>query len=437
MSVVLKSKKTINVISLGCSKNLVDSEVLMGQLKANGLNVVFEKNLDKADVTVINTCGFINDAKQESIDTILKAIAAKEKGFTKKVFVMGCLSQRYKKELSEEIQGIDGIFGVNELPEILKLLETNYKKELVGERLLTTPSHFAYLKIAEGCDRHCAFCAIPLIRGRNISRTIEDIVSEARLLANNGVKELILIAQDLTYYGIDIYHKRRLADLLRELIAIEKIEWIRLQYTYPAGFPEDVLEIMKQSPKICKYIDIPLQHISDTILKSMQRNHSQEETRLLIRTIRQKMPSAAIRTTLIVGFPGETKKNFEELKQFVIDSRFDRLGVFTYSPEEGTPAFLLKDSVADKIKQQRMDEIMQIQQEISFDINQQKIGKIFKVLIDRIEDEYFVGRTEFDSPEVDNEVLIPKVEKELTIGAFYDIKITSADNFDLYGTTLI
>jgi len=435
--VIKKKNKTINVISLGCSKNLVDSELLMGQLKANGQNVVFEKNLDEADTVIINTCGFINDAKQESIDTILQAISAKEKGLIKNVFVMGCLSQRYKNELSDEIQGIDGIFGVNEFPAILNHLEIKHIKELTGERLLTTPSHFAYLKIAEGCDRHCAFCAIPLIRGRNISRTIEDIVSEARLLADKGVKELILIAQDLTYYGIDIYHKRRLADLLRELITIEKIEWIRLQYTYPAGFPEDVLEIMNQSSKICKYIDIPLQHISDSILKSMLRNHSQEETRNLITSIRQKLPSVAIRTTLIVGFPGETHKNFEELKQFVMDSRFDRLGVFTYSPEEGTPAYLLKDDVSERIKRERMEEIMQIQQDISLEINRNKIGKIFKVIFDRIEGDYFVGRTEFDSPEVDNEVLVPMNEKDLSLGNFANVKITSADNFDLYGTTII
>lgn len=415
----------------------MDSELLMGQLKANGQNVVFEKNLDEADTVIINTCGFINDAKQESIDTILQAISAKEKGLIKNVFVMGCLSQRYKNELSDEIQGIDGIFGVNEFPAILNHLEIKHIKELTGERLLTTPSHFAYLKIAEGCDRHCAFCAIPLIRGRNISRTIEDIVSEARLLADKGVKELILIAQDLTYYGIDIYHKRRLADLLRELITIEKIEWIRLQYTYPAGFPEDVLEIMNQSSKICKYIDIPLQHISDSILKSMLRNHSQEETRNLITSIRQKLPSVAIRTTLIVGFPGETHKNFEELKQFVMDSRFDRLGVFTYSPEEGTPAYLLKDDVSERIKRERMEEIMQIQQDISLEINRNKIGKIFKVIFDRIEGDYFVGRTEFDSPEVDNEVLVPMNEKDLSLGNFANVKITSADNFDLYGTTII
>lgn len=426
------SKTNINIITLGCSKNLVDSELLLGQLKANNITASHESDIN-SNVIVINTCGFINDAKQESIDTILQYVEAKKAGLIEKVFVMGCLSQRYRNELKNEIKKIDGIYGVNELPEIVKDLGGNYNKASANNRYLTTPSHYAYLKIAEGCSRQCSFCAIPLIRGKYVSKPVNLIIDEAKILAEKGVKEIILIAQDLTYYGIDLYKKRKLADLLRKLSEINGIDWIRLHYTYPAGFPIDILDVMKEHDNICNYIDIPLQHISDSLLKSMRRGISGEETLKLINTIRDKIPDSAIRTTLIVGYPGETDQDFKDLKKFIIESKFDRLGVFTYSHEEDTPAYLLKDNIPEKIKQQRADEIMQIQQDISYQNNLKKVGNKFKILIDREEDNYFIGRTEYDSPEVDNEVLIEKSENNCRIGEFYTIKITKADMFDLYG----
>ncbi len=426
------SKTNINIITLGCSKNLVDSELLLGQLKANNITASHESD-NNSNVIVINTCGFINDAKQESIDTILQYIEAKKAGLIEKVFVMGCLSQRYKNELKKEIKKIDGIYGVNELHKIVKDLGGNYNKTLVNNRHLTTPSHYAYMKIAEGCSRQCSFCAIPLIRGKYVSKPVNLIINEAKILAEKGVKEIILIAQDLTYYGIDLYKKRKLADLLRKLSEINGIDWIRLHYTYPAGFPIDVLDVMKEQDNICNYIDIPLQHISDSLLKSMRRGISGEETLKLINTIRNKIPDSAIRTTLIVGYPGETDQDFKDLKKFIIESKFDRLGIFTYSHEEDTPAYFLKDNIPEKIKQQRADEIMQIQQDISYQNNLKKVGDKFKILIDREEENYFIGRTEYDSPEVDNEVLIEKSENNFRIGEFYIIKITKADMFDLYG----
>lgn len=426
------SRTNINIITLGCSKNLVDSELLLRQLKANNITASHESD-NNSNVIVINTCGFINDAKQESIDTILQYVEAKKAGIIEKVFVMGCLSQRYKNELKNEIKKIDGIYGVNELPEIVKDLGGNYNKTLVNNRYLTTPPHYAYLKIAEGCSRQCSFCAIPLIRGKYVSKPVNLIIDEAKILAEKGVREIILIAQDLTYYGIDLYKKRKLTDLLRKLSKINGIDWIRLHYTYPAGFPIDILDVMKEHDNICNYIDIPLQHISDSLLKSMRRGISGEETLKLINTIRDKIPDSAIRTTLIVGYPGETDQDFKDLKKFIIKSKFDRLGVFTYSHEEDTPAYLLKDNIPEKIKQQRADEIMQIQQDISYQNNLKKVGNKFKILIDREEDDYFIGRTEYDSPEVDNEVLIEKSEINCRIGEFYTIKITKADMFDLYG----
>ena len=429
------SKPNINIITLGCSKNLVDSELLLGQLKANNITASHESD-NNSNVIVINTCGFINDAKQESIDTILQYVEAKKAGLIEKVFVMGCLSQRYRNELKNEIKKIDGIYGVNELPEIVKDLGGNYNKTLVNNRYLTTLPHYAYLKIAEGCSRQCSFCAIPLIRGKYVSKPVNIIIDEAKILAEKGVKEIILIAQDLTYYGIDLYKKRKLADLLRKLSEINGIDWIRLHYTYPAGFPIDVLDVMKEQDNICNYIDIPLQHISNSLLKSMRRGISGEETLKLINTIRNKIPDSAIRTTLIVGYPGETEQDFKELKKFIIESKFDRLGIFTYSHEEDTPAYFLKDNIPEKIKQQRADEIMQIQQDISYQNNLKKVGNKFKILIDREEDNYFIGRTEYDSPEVDNEVLIEKSENNCRIGEFYIIKITKADMFDLFGALI-
>ena len=428
--------KKINLISLGCSKNLVDSEVLMGQLKAANIEVLYEQPFDKAETVVINTCGFIKDAKQESIDTIFQAVDAKLAGFVKKIYVMGCLSQRYIDELKVEIPEVDGFFGVTDLPVILRTLGAEYHKELIGERMITTPSHTAYLKIAEGCDRKCSFCAIPLIRGGNISRTIEEIVKEGEHLASIGVKEISLIAQDLTYYGLDLYKERKLGELVNALSLIDGIEWIRLHYTYPAGFPMDLLDIIRENPKVCKYIDIPFQHINDALLQSMRRNITGEETRKLMESFRSKVPGLAIRTAFIVGYPGETEEAFSELKEFLIQSRFERAGVFTYSEEEGTKAADLTDDVPEETKLQRANELMEIQEKISFELNTEKIGKIFKVLIDRVEGEYFVGRTEFDSPEIDNEVLIPVTEKGVKIGQFSNIKITSSDSFDLFGISL-
>ena len=424
-------KKRINVVTLGCSKNVYDSEVLMGQLKANGKEVVHEK---EGEIVVINTCGFIDNAKEESVNTILDYVQKKEEGKVEKVFVTGCLSARYKPDLEVEIPNVDQYFvGTRDLPLLLKALGADYKHELVGERLTTTPRHFAYLKVSEGCDRPCSFCAIPLMRGGHQSRSIEDLVVETKKLAKNGTKELILIAQDLTYYGLDLYKKRALADLLKELVKVDGIEWIRLHYLFPSGFPEDVLEVIKSEPKICKYIDIPLQHISTDILTSMRRGTTKEKTNSLLEQFREKVPGMAIRTTLICGYPGETEEHFQEMKQWVSTQRFDRLGCFTYSHEENTHAFGLVDDVPEEVKQKRVDEIMEIQSQISWELNQEKIGKQFRVLIDRKEGNYFVGRTEFDSPDVDNEVLIPaNDETYLSIGEFVQVEIESAEEFDLY-----
>lgn len=423
-------KKKINVVTLGCSKNVYDSEVLMGQLEASGKNVVHE---EKGDVVVINTCGFIDNAKEESINTILEYVDLKNQGIVEKVFVTGCLSERYKPDLEREIPDVDQYFGTRDLPILLKHLGADYKHELVGERLTTTPKHYAYLKISEGCDRPCSFCAIPLMRGGHISTPIEKLVTEAQKLAKKGVKELILIAQDLTFYGLDIYKKRALADLLQELIKVEGIEWIRLHYAFPSGFPEDVLDIIKTEPKICNYIDIPLQHINTDLLKAMKRGTSFEKTNALLDKFREKVPDMAIRTTLIVGFPGETDDIFEELKQWVRDQRFDRLGCFTYSHEENTTAFVLEDNIPDEIKQKRVEEIMEIQQQISWEKNQEKVGKVFKCIFDRKEGDYFVGRTEYDSPDVDNTVLVPAKDVYISIGDFANVRITSAEDYDLIG----
>lgn len=424
-------KQKVNIITLGCSKNLVDSEVMMGQL--SGKYDVAHDSDDQSDIVVINTCGFIQDAKEESVDTILRAVEAKKAGDIKKVVVCGCLSQRYKADLKEEITEVDGFYGVNELPQILKDLEVDYKKELIGERLVTTPKHFAYLKISEGCNRTCSFCAIPLIRGRHKSKTKEEIVAEVKSLAAKGVKELLIIAQELTYYGVDIYNKREIADLLNKISEVEGIEWIRLHYAYPSGFPEELLHVMAENPKVNNYLDIPLQHISNKLLKSMKRHITAEQTYELIDKIKSIVPGVTLRTTLIVGYPGETDEDFEELLEFVRKVRFDRLGVFQYSHEEHTGAYLLKDDVPEQVKQGRADEIMMLQQEISNELNKEKEGQVFKTIIDRLEGDHYIGRTEFDSPEVDNEVLIPLDGNNLKIGDFYNIRITKADFFDLYG----
>jgi ribosomal protein S12 methylthiotransferase len=423
-------KNRINVITLGCSKNVYDSEVLMGQLKASGKDVVHEED---GNVVVINTCGFINNAKEESVNTILEYMQKKEAGEVDKVFVTGCLSERYKPDLQKEIPNVDEYFGTTELPQLLKALGADYKHELIGERLTMTPKNYAYLKIAEGCDRPCSFCAIPLMRGKHKSTPIENLVIEAEKLAANGVKELILIAQDLTYYGLDIYKKRNLAELLEHLVKVEGIEWIRLHYAFPTGFPMDVLDIMKREPKICNYLDIPLQHISDSILKSMRRGTTQAKTTKLLKDFRAKVPEMTIRTTLIVGYPGETEDDFQTLKQWVTDMRFERMGCFTYSHEENTHAFNLVDDVPEEVKMDRANQIMEIQSQISFELNQEKIGQEFKVVIDRKEGNYFIGRTEFDSPDVDNEVLIDATETYLKTGEFATIKVIEAEDFDLYG----
>ena len=427
-------KNTINVVTLGCSKNVYDSEVLMGQLKAGGKNVVHEQ---EGNIVVINTCGFINNAKEESINTILEYVQQKEAGLIDKVFVMGCLSERYKPDLEKEIPDVDQYFGTSELPALLKVLGADYKHELIGERLTTTPKNYAYLKISEGCDRPCSFCAIPLMRGAHISTPIEALVTEAEKLAAKGVKELILIAQDITYYGLDLYKKRALADLLRALVKVEGIEWIRIHYAFPTGFPMDVIEVMKEEPKICNYLDIPLQHISDPILASMKRGTTQEKTTKLLKKFREAMPEMAIRTTLIVGYPGETQADFEALKSFVKEMRFDRLGCFTYSHEENTTAYELKDDVPEEVKLARANEIMEIQSQISWELNQEKIGKTFRCLIDRKEGNYFVGRTEYDSPDVDNEVLIDAKKHYVKTGDFVEVKIIDATDYDLYGEPVV
>ena len=423
-------KNKINVVTLGCSKNIYDSEVLMGQLKANNKEVVHE---EEGNVVVINTCGFIANAKEESVNTILDFVEKKEQGIVDKVFVTGCLSERYKPDLEKEIPNVDAYFGTSDLPNLLKVLGADYKHELLGERLTTTPKNYAYLKIAEGCDRPCSFCAIPLMRGKHKSTPIEELVIEAEKLAANGVKELILIAQDLTYYGLDLYKKRNLAELLKALVQVDGIEWIRLHYAFPTGFPMDVLEVMKQEPKICNYIDIPLQHIADPILKSMRRGTTKEKTTKLLKDFRAAVPEMAIRTTLIVGYPGETEEDFKTLKDWVAEMRFERLGCFTYSHEENTHAYSLEDNVPEEVKQQRANEIMEVQSQISWELNQQKIGQTYKCIIDRKEGDYFVGRTEFDSPDVDNEVLIDAKQFYVKQGEYVNIKITEASDFDLYG----
>ena len=427
-------KNTINVVTLGCSKNVYDSEVLMGQLKAGGKNVVHEQ---EGNIVVINTCGFINNAKEESINTILEYVQQKEAGLIDKVFVMGCLSERYKPDLEKEIPDVDQYFGTSELPALLKVLGADYKHELIGERLTTTPKNYAYLKISEGCDRPCSFCAIPLMRGAHISTPIEALVTEAEKLAAKGVKELILIAQDITYYGLDLYKKRALADLLRALVKVEGIEWIRIHYAFPTGFPMDVIEVMKEEPKICNYLDIPLQHISDPILASMKRGTTEEKTTKLLKKFREAMPEMAIRTTLIVGYPGETQADFEALKSFVKEMRFDRLGCFTYSHEENTTAYELEDDVPEEVKLARANKIMEIQSQISWELNQEKIGKTFRCLIDRKEGNYFVGRTEYDSPDVDNEVLIDAKKHYVKTGDFVEVKIIDATDYDLYGEPVV
>ncbi len=423
----------INIITLGCSKNIVDSENLATQINNRNIKLTFDEFNFNADTVIINTCGFIADAKEESINTILEFANAKIEGKIKNLYVTGCLSERYKEELKKEIPEVDKYFGVNDIKKIVEQLQIDYKKELLGERIISTPSHFAYLKISEGCDRTCAFCAIPLIRGKHKSVPKEILLSQAKNLAEKGVKELILIAQDLTYYGLDIYKKQALPELLEKLSEIKGIEIIRLHYAYPANFPFDILKVMKEKPNIAKYLDIPFQHISDSVLKKMKRRHNKKQTLDLIKKLRQEIPEITIRTTLLVGFPGETEKDFNELKKFVKETRFDRLGVFTYSEEENTfGGDNYEDDVPQEIKQARADEIMKIQQQISYEINQNKIGKTFKVIIDKETDEYYTGRTEFDSPEVDNEVLIKK-DRQLKTGNIYSVKIISAEEFDLFG----
>jgi len=423
-------KNRINVVTLGCSKNVYDSEVLMGQLRANKKEVVHE---EEGNIVVINTCGFIANAKEESVNTILEYVDKKQAGEVDKVFVTGCLSERYKPDLEKEIPNVDEYFGTSDLPNLLKALGADYKHELIGERLTTTPKNYAYLKIAEGCDRPCSFCAIPLMRGKHRSKPIEELVMESQKLASNGVKELILIAQDLTYYGLDLYKKRNLAELLKELAKVEGIEWIRLHYAFPTGFPMDVLEVMKNEPKICKYLDIPLQHISDPILKSMRRGTTKAKTTALLKDFRQMVPDMAIRTTLIVGYPGETEEDFLTLKNWVEEMRFERLGCFTYSHEENTHAYKLEDDVPEEVKQNRANEIMELQSGISWQLNQEKIGKTFRCIIDRKEGNYFIGRTEYDSPDVDNEVLVDARNFYVKIGEFVELEITDAADFDLYG----
>lgn len=422
-------KNKINVVTLGCSKNVYDSEVLMGQLRANNKEVVHEQ---EGNVVVINTCGFIANAKEESVNTILEFVQKKKEGLVDKVFVTGCLSERYKPDLQKEIPDVDQYFGTTELPSLLKALGADYKHELIGERLTTTPKNYAYLKIAEGCDRPCSFCAIPIMRGKHKSTPMEDLVTEAEKLAATGVKELILIAQDLTYYGLDLYKKRNLAELLEKLVAVSGIEWIRLHYAFPTGFPMDVLDLMNKEPKICNYIDIPLQHIADPILKSMRRGTTKAKTTKLLKDFRAAVPNMAIRTTLIVGYPGETQEDFETLRDWVQEMRFERLGCFTYSHEENTHAYNLEDDVPQDVKMERANAIMEIQSHISWELNQQKIGQEFSVIIDRKEGGYYVGRTEFDSPDVDNEVLINAEEGYLRTGEFFTVKITGAEDFDLY-----
>lgn len=429
-------KNKVNVVTLGCSKNIFDSEVMMAQLKANKFEVEHEAEQDDSEIVIINTCGFIDNAKQESIDTILRYADAKNEGAVDKVYVTGCLSERYKDDLESEIPEVDAFFGTRELPRLLKTLKADYKHELVGERLLTTPSHYAYFKIAEGCDRPCSFCAIPLMRGKHKSTPIEELVEQAKGLAAKGVKELMLIAQDLTYYGLDLYGKRNLAELIDKLADVEGIEWIKLHYAFPAGFPMDVLDLMNKRENVCNYLDIPLQHGSTSMLKAMRRGITREKTEALIEKMRETVPGIAIRTTLISGYPGETEEDFQEMYDWVKRSRFDRLGIFTYSHEENTHAYNAEDDVPEEVKRERADKIMELQSGISYELNQEKIGKTYKVLFDKVEGDYFIGRTEFDSPEVDNEVLVKKENTYIRLGDFTNVKITNADHYDLYGEVI-
>lgn len=430
-------KNKINVVTLGCSKNIYDSEILLGQLKANHIYAEHESKNGNAKTVIINTCGFIQNAKQESINTILKYAEAKKKGFVDKVYVTGCLSERYKNELKNEIPNIDEYFGTHDLTLLIKTLNADYKHELIGERVLTTPRHFAYFKISEGCDRKCSFCAIPLMRGKHVSIPIEELVKQAKKLARDGTRELILIAQDLTYYGLDIYRKRYLSELLNRLDDVEGLQWIRLHYAFPSGFPMDVLAVMRSKSNICKYFDIPLQHINNRILVSMQRGINKKKTIELIDSIRNQVPGIAIRTTLIAGYPGETENEFDELKEWVIKTKFERLGIFTYSHEEDTKAYKLIDDIPQKVKQKRADEIMEIQSGISLEINRKKIGQTLKVLFDRKEGKHFIGRTEHDSPDVDNEVLVDTRKYFVKIGDFANVKITDASEYDLYGEVVV
>lgn len=429
-------KNKVNVVTLGCAKNIFDSEVMMAQLKANSFDVHHESEDTDSEIVIVNTCGFIDNAKEESINTILAWAREKQKGNVDKLIVTGCLSERYKPELEKDIPEVDAFFGTRDLPRLLKTLKADYKHELVGERLLTTPSHYAYFKISEGCDRPCSFCAIPLMRGKHVSTPMEQLVENAKNLVKNGTRELILIAQDLTYYGLDIYKDRKLADLLKHLSDIDGLDWIRLQYAYPSGFPMDVLDVMNERDNICKYLDMPLQHASTNMLKAMRRGITKEKTTDLIHTIREKVPGIALRTTLITGYPGETKEDFEEMKEWVSDIKFDRLGVFTYSHEENTHAYNAKDDVPAKEKKRRANEIMEIQSEISLDHNDSKVGNTYKVLVDRAENDVYIGRTEFDSPEVDNEVVITAPEGYLRIGDFVNVEIESAEHYDLFGTVV-
>jgi|TARA_B110000902_G_scaffold83297_1_gene98883 ribosomal protein S12 methylthiotransferase len=427
-----KQKDKVNIVTLGCSKNIVDSEVMLTQLKGNQIDTTHESESDDANIVVINTCGFIDNAKQESIDTILRYVDAKEEGMVEKVFVTGCLSERYRVALQKEITNVDGWFGTMELPLLLKRFNATYKNELLGERITTTANHYAYLKISEGCDRPCTFCAIPLMRGKHVSKPIEEILLEAKNLVKNGTKEILLIAQDSTYYGLDIYKKRALADLMNQLADVEGLDWIRLHYAFPSGFPMDVLDVMAKRNNICNYLDIPLQHGSTRMLELMRRGTTREKTEALLNVIREKIPKIAIRTTLIVGHPGETEEAFMEMMDFVGKNRFERLGVFTYSHEEDTHSYTMKDDVPDEVKQHRLEAIMELQEGISEEINAEKVGKKYRVLIDRFEGGQYVGRTEHDSPEVDNEVLINSNDSYLRVGDFCEVVITSASAFDLY-----
>ncbi|ELR72205.1 Ribosomal protein S12p methylthiotransferase [Fulvivirga imtechensis AK7] len=431
-----RKKDKVNIVTLGCSKNLVDSEVMLTQLRGNKINATHEANDDNANIIIVNTCGFIDNAKQESIDTILRYADAKDEGLIDKLYVTGCLSQRYRDDLEVEIPQVDAFFGTMELPLLLKKFKADYKHELVGERILTTSNHYAYMKIAEGCDRPCSFCAIPLMRGKHISKSIEELVTEAKNLAKNGTKELLLIAQDSTYYGLDIYGKRNLAELLKNLSDVEGIEWIRLHYAFPTGFPLDVLDVMAERDNICNYLDMPLQHGSTRILKHMRRGTSREKQEELIQIIRDKVPGIALRTTLIAGYPGETQEDFDEMLGFVERSRFDRLGIFSYSHEENTHAHNFPDDVPQEVKQERANTVMEVQEQISHELNQEKVGKTFKVLIDRKEGGQYIGRTEYDSPEVDNEVIIEEKSKHLRLGDFVNVKINDATEFDLYGEVI-